>query len=214
MLSVILAALFALLIGSALSFLGYRLFLVFLPIIGFFAGLWLGVQGMSALFGDGFLVTTSGLVVGFILGLILAVLSYLFYFAGVIIVAAVIGYGLGASLMAAIGFDSGLIMALVGIGFALVVAVLTLALNLQKYVIIVLTALAGANAIVLSILLLINRVSLDEVAGAGNTVQPILQNSWFWAIAWLIVAIAGVVVQIRTNRTYTFEKATYVESWG
>ncbi|MCP4168850.1 MAG: hypothetical protein GY759_23540, partial [Chloroflexi bacterium] len=91
---------------------------------------------------------------------------------------------------------------------------LTLALNLQKYVIIVLTALAGANAIVLSILLLINRVSLDEVAGAGNAIQPVLQASWFWAIAWLIVAIAGVVVQIRTNRTYTFEKATYVESWG
>ena len=70
MLATITLALFAVLLGVAFCFAGYRFFLVMLPIWGFFAGFWLGAQTTVLLFGDGFLATTTGWVVGFVAGII------------------------------------------------------------------------------------------------------------------------------------------------
>jgi hypothetical protein len=213
-LSVLLAALFAFVIGLAFTFAGYRVFLVLLPIWGFFAGLWFGAEAIIVMFGGGFLATTTGLVFGFILGLLVGVFSYLFYMVGVAIVAAGLGASIGGGFMAALGFDPGLITAIVIVVTALVVALLVLAFNLQKYVVIALTAFAGTNAILLSILLVLGRVELQQISGAGNAIAPILQDSWFWLIAWLVVAAAGFVVQLRANRSYTFTRAELSEDWG
>lgn len=209
-----LVALFALLLGLAFCFAGYRFFLVLLPIWGFFAGFWLGAEATTLIFGGGFLASTTGLVIGFVVGLLGAVLSYLFYMVGVALVAAGFGGALGSGFMAALGFEPGFLMTAVVLSAAVMMVLLTLALNLQKYVIIALTAIGGANAIVLSVLLWLGRVSLDSLKVSGNAVGPILQDSWFWLIAWLVVAVAGLVVQIQTNRTYTFRREQYIEGWG
>ena len=214
MFQIILAALLALMLGAAFCFSGYRIFLVMLPIWGFFAGFWLGAEGTALIFGTGFLVTATGWVLGFILGLIGAVLSYLFYTVGVVIVAAGFGAALGTGLMAVIGFESGLLVAITGLVGAVVVAGLTLVFSLQKYVIIAITATGGANAMLLSGLLFFGRVSLQSLQTAGSSIKPILQDSWFWSIIWLILTVAGIVVQIRSNRTYTFSRDRYVEGWG
>jgi hypothetical protein len=210
----ILLALVAVLLGAAFCFVGYRFFLVMLPIWGFFGGLWIGAYAVTLIFGSGFLATVTGLVVGIVVGIIGAVLSYLFYMAGVIILAGAIGGALGAGLMGALGIDSGLLTAIVAIISALVAAGLTLLLNLQKYVIIVLSAIAGAALIVLSGMMLFGQVTLAELQGGANLLEPIFQGSWFWGLAWLVLAVVGLVVQIRTNRTYVFTKEEYVEGWG
>ena len=214
MLSVIIAGLLAILIGAAFCFLGYRLFLVLLPILGFFAGFWLGAETITLIFGTGFLATTTGIITGIIFGLILAVLSYFFYYAGVIIIAAIIGYALGSGLMMAIGFDAGLISALVGIITAVVVAGAAILFNLQKYVIILLTSFGGANAILLGILLFLGRVSLDSITTARDTIQPVMQDSWFWALAWVVIAAFGIYIQVRSTGAYEFDKSQYVSDWG
>ena len=208
------AALFAIVAGAAFIFWGYRLFLVLLPIWGFFAGLWFGAQAMTLLFGSSFLATTTGLFFGLILGLILAVLSYLFYFIGVAIVSAIAGYALGTGLMTGLGLSSGFLSALVGLAVAVIVVVLVLRFNVQKYVIIILTAIGGANAIILGFLIAFNRVELGSLLSAGDAIRPVLQSSWFWAIAWAALALVGIVMQIRTNRTYEFDDTRYVETWG
>ena len=176
MLATITLALFAVFLGAAILLAGYRFFLVMLPIWGFFGGLWLGAYVVTLIFGTGFLATTTGLVVGFVVGIVGAVLSYLFYMVGVLIIAGAFGGSLASGIMGALGFDPGLIMAIVSIVAALIAAGLTLLLNLQKLVLIVLTAMAGAVLVVL--------------------------------------AIVGVVVQIRANRTYVFTRDMYVEGWG
>jgi len=214
MLSVIIAGLLAILIGAAFCFLGYRLFLVLLPILGFFAGFWLGAEAITLLFGTGFLATTTGIITGIIFGLILAVLSYFFYYAAVIIIAAIIGYALGSGLMMAIGFDAGFISALVGIITAVVVAGVTILFNLQRYVIIILTSLGGANAILLGVLLILGRVSLDSITTARDAIQPVVQDSWFWALAWVVIAAFGIYIQVRAHGAYEFDKSQYVSDWG
>ncbi len=214
MFQVIVVAIMALLLGAALCFAGYRLFLVLLPIWGFFAGFWLGAEGVSLLFGGGFLATVTGWVVGFVIGLFGALFSYLFYIVGVAFIAAGFGAALGSGFMQAIGFDPGFIVATVAIISAIIMAGLVLLLNIQKYVITAITAIGGANAMILGVLLLLGRVPLDSVAGAGSTIKPILQDSWFWLIVWVVLAVLGFAAQLRVNRNYTFKRDDYVQGWG
>jgi hypothetical protein len=214
MLSTILLAIFALLLGAAFCFVGYRFFLVMLPIWGFFAGFWIGAQAIALLLGGGFLATTTGLIVGFVVGVIGAVLSYLFYMVGVLIIAGAIGGAIASGIMSALGFDSGLIIGIVAIISGLIAAGLTLILNLQKYVLILLTALGGAGLMVLSGMLIFGQVTIAQLQSGTNFLQPIFEGSWFWGLVWLALVVVGIVLQIRTNRTYVFTKETYVENWG
>ena len=213
MLATITLALFAVLLGAAFLLAGYRFFLVMLPIWGFFGGLWLGAYSVTLIFGTGFLATTTGLVVGFVVGVIGAVLSYLFYMAGVVIIAASFGGSLGSGVMSALGFDPGLITAIVTTISALVAVGLTLLLNLQKYVLIALTAIAGAVLVVLAGTLIFGQVTIADLQAGRNFIQPIFQGSWFWGLVGLVLAAVGIVIQIRANRTYVFTKEMYVEGW-
>jgi hypothetical protein len=213
MLATITLVLFAVLLGAAFLFAGYRFFLVMLPIWGFFGGFWIGAYGVTLIFGTGFLATTTGLVVGLVVGIFGALLSYLFYIVGVLVIAGAFGGALGSGIMSALGFDPGLILAIVTIVSALVAAGLTLLLNVQKYVIIVLMAMAGAALVVLAGTLLFGQVTVADLQAGGNFLRPIFQGSWFWALVWLVLAVAGVVVQVRANRTYVFTKEMYVEGW-
>ena len=212
--AVLLYALLALLLGAAFCFVGYRFFLVMLPIWGFFAGLWIGAYTVSAIFGTGLFATTTGLVVGIVAGIVGAILSYLFYIVGVAIVAAAIGGALGSGIMTAIGFDPGFLVTLVTIISAIIAVILTLLFSIQKYVIIALTAIAGADLLVISVLLLFGQVTVAAIQTSGNLIRPMVQASWFWALVWLALAVVGIVFQLRTNRTYDFTKETYVENWG
>ena len=89
-------AILALIIGLLALFAGYRLFLLLLPIWGFFAGFAIGAQATVLLFGGGFLATVTSWIVGFVVGLIFAVLSYLIYIVGVALLSAAFGYFLAA----------------------------------------------------------------------------------------------------------------------
>jgi len=209
----ILVALFALVLGGFFLLWGYRIFLVMLPIWGFFAGFWLGAQTTSLLFGAGFLATTTGWVVGFVAGLIFALLSYFFYLFGVALIAAAVGAALVSGFLGLFGLGTGLIGLVLALIGAVVLAGVTIIFNLQKYVIILITAIGGANALILSVLLLFGRVSIDDLSAAGSAIRPVLQDSWFWAVVWIALAVVGVVYQIRTNRTFIFEKEDHIEGW-
>ena len=214
MIATITLALFAVLLGAAILVAGYRFFLVMLPIWGFFGGLWLGAYAVTLIFGTGFLATTTGLVVGFVVGIITAVLSYLFYMVGVLVIAGALGGALGSGIMSALGFDPGLILAIVTIVCALIAAGLTLLFSLQKYVLIAFTAMTGAMLVVLAGMLAFGQVTVENLQAGGNAIQPIFEGSWFWGVVWLVLAVVGVVVQIRASRNYVFTRDMYVEGWG
>src|ERR1044072_76803 len=116
----------ALFFGSLLLLGGYRFFLFLLPVFGFFFGFGLGAQTVQALFGDAFLATVTGWIVGFGMAMLVAVMSYLFYFRAVALVAGALGSPVGVGLLQAIGLDFGFLVWLVGIVAAVVVAVAVL----------------------------------------------------------------------------------------
>jgi hypothetical protein len=203
MFQTILVALFALLLGLGLTFAGYRFFRFLIPFWGFFVGLSIGAQTVQALFGTGFLSTVTGWVVGFIVGLALALLAYFFYSLAIILLGASTGYWLGAGLMTAIGFDPGLISTLVGIAFAVIFALMMMVLNMPKIYAVVLTSAGGASALLAGVLLLFGQIPLDAL-GQG-ALSAVLFYSTFWLLIWLAVMAFGIVVQLRSSVTYMLQ---------
>jgi hypothetical protein len=195
--------LIGLLFGLVVVFGGYRLFMVLLPIWGFFFGFGLGAQTLQVLFGVGFMATITSWVVGFIVGAIFAVLSYLFYIVAVALLSGSAGYGLAVGLLTAIGLNFGLIVWLVGIVVGIIVAAAVLIFNIQKYAIIVITALGGTSAIILTLLGAFGNLTPAQMA--GSPVLVAIQNSIWWLLFFVVVAGAGIVAQIRANRAYEIE---------
>jgi hypothetical protein len=195
-------SLIAMLFGLAATFSGYRIFLVLLPIFGFVFGFGLGAQTLQVLFGEAFLATVTSWVVGFVVGAVFAVLSYLIFLVGVAIIAGALGYSLAVGLMGAIGFDLDLLVWVVGIVAAIVLAFVTLKYNIQKWVIIAFTAFGGAAVIIVSILGAFGK--LGPLDMAGNPAQQAIQDSVLWLIFFLVVGIAGAAVQVRSTMTYEF----------
>jgi len=210
---IIFISLIVFLLGLALLVYGYRIFLVLLPVWGFFAGFWLGADITSLVLGSGFLGSITGWVAGFVIGLIFAVSSYLFYGIAVAIQAAIIGYGIGSGLLAAL-LGTGLFAVLAGVVTAVLVLILTFAFNLQKYVVIVITSILGSNGALLSVLLLLGRITLQSLQSHGTSIIPLIRDSWLWLLLWLVLTGVGVWSQMRANRTYEFHREIYMEGWG
>jgi hypothetical protein len=203
------AGLIGILFGLALAFAGYRFFLILLPIWGFFFGLAFGAQTVQALFGQAFLATVTSWVVGFIVALVFAVLSYLFYFLAVAIIAGALGYAVTVGLVQAIGLPMGWLLWIIGVVVGIVLAIVTLRFNLQKWVIIIATAVLGAGAIIGTIALVGNPAAAQVLE---NPVRYVISTNWFLALLFVVIAVLGVVVQVRTARTYTLESYNRWES--
>jgi hypothetical protein len=211
----IILAIFALLFGGCLCFWGYRLFLVMLPIWSFFGGFWLGAKGVAILFGEGFLATATGLTTGLILGVILAIFSWQFYDLGVAVLGALMGAWLGSNVMKAIGFSSAnMLTLLVAFGCAIALGILTYVRHWQQFVVIVLSAIAGAYAIVAGFLLLNGRLTVDALQNSSNAMRSALGDSAIWLMVGLAIAIAGIVVQFRSYRRLVFVKEEFFQYWG
>jgi hypothetical protein len=197
--------LIALLFGTAVCFGGYRLFLFLLPIWGFFFGFGLGAQTVQLLFGQGFLATVTGWVVGFLAALLFAVLSYLFYAFAVAVIAGSLGYGLGVAIMGLFSANLTVLTWIVGIVLAVILIFVTFRFNLAKLVIIIATAVGGAAATIGTLAVGVQNVQLATFS--ENPVQVMLGGSFIWALLFILMAVAGIFWQIQINRS--FEVETY-----
>ena len=194
------ATMIGLLFGAIICFGGYRFFLILLPFWGFFFGFGLGAQTVQALLGDAFFATVTSWVVGFVLAVAFAVLSYLFYIVAVALIAGSLGYGLVVAIMGAIGFNFGVITWVLGIVVGVIFAWVTIRYNLAKYVIIIATALGGAGLAIGTLVLGVNGVS--TAAATADPIRTMLQGSPLLALVFIVMAAAGVYVQWVSGRRY------------
>lgn len=186
----------ALLFGMAITFGGYRLFMALLPIWGFVFGFGLGAQTLQVLFGYGFLSTVTSWIVGFIVGALFAVLSYLFYIFAVASLAGSVGYTLGVSTSVWLGLNLGFIPWLIGIILGTILIIVTLMFDLQKYMIVIGTSIIGAGILIGT--MMVGVVGMSLVRFTENPIQTLLQDSPIWTILFLLLAIGGIIVQLRT----------------
>jgi hypothetical protein len=192
-------ALIVVLVGLAMVLNGYRWFLIILPIAGFFFGFMIGAQAMTAVFGEAFLATITSWVVGFIVAIVFAVLSYFFYFIGIAIFIGSFGYALGYAIMGLFNAELTILTFLVALALGIIFAVLAFVLNIQKYLVIIATSFIGAGAIILGILA---AFGFPPEALGKNALALVLKDSVWWLIIFLALGITGTVLQIRRNRKW------------
>ena len=200
-LGTILAGGLLLFLGSLIAFGGYRLFLVLLPIYGFFFGLSFGAHSVQALFGDGFLSTTTSWVVGFFAGLIFALLSYLFWVFAVALVAGSLGYALVAGFFSLFGADLDVLVWILGVAVGIAFGIAAVVLNLQKAIVIVATALLGAYTIVGTFLFLFEPDATPASLAEGGA-KMIMDDHPLWFLIFAVVAAVGMIFQFQVNRSY------------
>jgi len=186
-------------IGLAFAFWGFRVFLVLLPIWGFFAGFILGANGVEYLLGDGFLATTMGWVVGFLLGLLFAVLSYLYYWVAVILLGGALGYQLTIGLLHWIGFDAdGIIAFGLAIAGGAIFAIGFFILQMPAVLVIVATAISGAGATLAGVAIGLGLVHWEDASGGIFGLHTQWDLGWIGIIAAIALAFAGAIYQTRS----------------
>ena len=202
--AVMCGGLIGLLFGLVLCFAGYRLFLVLLPIWGFFFGFTFGAQAIQALFGQAFLATVTSWVVGFIVAAIFAILAYLFYIFAVAVASFSLGYTATIGLLTALGLPllGGFIAWLIAVVVGVVLIFVVLRFNIQKWIIEFATAFLGAGAIVGVFVLLFGGPVAQIMQ---NPVKFVLDNSPLWLIVFLVLGAIGFVGQIRQNRAWELQ---------
>lgn len=204
-------AIIAALVGAAFCFGGFRFFLLLLPIWGFVVGFNVGVDAMTALFGDGTFATVTSWLVGFVLALLFAVFSYLYYYLAIALLGGSVGYVIGTSAWGLIGNEYGLVAFVIGLVCAVALAIAVLALNVPKYLVIVLSALGGAAAILAGWFILIGKIPSDNIH--WTQVGALILDNWLYLIAWGALVALGIVVQVASTAigpdSYQLSRGSY-----
>jgi hypothetical protein len=186
-------------IGLAWAFYGLKVFVILLPIWAFFFGLVAGAQWAAQLFGAdaGFFATTLSWIIGIVFGLILAVISFFWYYAAIVLLGGALGYMLGVGFFEWLGFGTGLIAFIVGLMLGALFAIGTFLLGVPAILVIVVSAISGATAAVNGLFILIGRIKPAEL---NEGIFGSLLNSAdgpIAVIAVIAVSVAAVLYQLR-----------------
>jgi hypothetical protein len=190
-------AIIALVIGAAFCFGGFRFFLVLLPLWGFVVGFGVGADVVTALFGDGAFATATSWAAGFVVAVVFAIASYLYYYLAIALMAGMAGYALGAAAWGLIGNEYGVIAFVIGIVVGAILAIVVLALNVPKYLVIVISGMAGAATILAGWFILIGTIPTESIH--WTEVGAAITDSWFYLIVWGVIAAAGMIAQVRST---------------
>ena len=207
----LLAGIILIVLGGFLALAGLRVFFIALPIMGFIAGMAGGLALMDHLFDNRFLSTTTGIIVGIVLGIVGAVISYMFWYISIVLGAAFVGASLGTGLMNAFNVDGRWVILIVAVIGAIILGLMTVLLDLPIYWVIVNTAFVGATILIAGVMLALNRIDRFELN--YGTVWAAIDESWFWVIAWVVVAAVGIGAQLSmiTQAALPQEKWTKLE---
>lgn len=211
MLGNILGAIVLGIIGIALLTNGYRWFRILLPFWAFFAGASFVTALVTGIFGQNIFSTAIACVPAVLLGLLFALLSFVWWSLAVLFWAGSVGAALFAGLLSALGVNAWLLLFLAGVIGAIVFITLAMRADLRRYLPIFLTACAGATMILTAILLLLGR-PVEEL-GWGTIYGPLssgASGSFLSILIWLVLAGVGMGIQsARNNRSLEVDLAQY-----
>src|SRR6476660_7146179 len=142
----IIVGLLAIGIGLAWAFYGLKLFTILLPLWALFFGLVAGAQWGTDVFGTGFFSTVLSWVIGLVFGIVLAAISFFWYYAAIVILGGAVGYALGVGFFDWLGLGTGVIVVIVGLILGAIFAIGTFLLGVPILLVMVFSAFGGAAA--------------------------------------------------------------------
>lgn len=182
-------------VGVTVAFSGLRVFFAMLPIVGMVTGFFLGATLITNWLGDGFMATATSWIVGLAVGVLFAVVAYMWWYAGALLAAGGSGALLLSGIFSLFGVNNGVVLAVVAIVGAVAFIFLALVLNLPIYVVLVNTAFLGAHLLIGGLLLIFNLVDRQDFD--WGVARAIAHENWFWWIIMVVVAIAGIFSQMQ-----------------
>jgi len=203
-------SLLSILVGTIFCFSGYKIFRIYLAVIGFIIG-FLGSNVILAFFD----IKPVNLVFSIIVGIIVAALFYLIYLIGIFLVTAITAYPIAIIILAKFGLHN--------YYFAVIFAILIgiLALVLQKPLIIFYTAIQGGFIISSAIFAFLGQKTFSgfSILFTTNNIQTILdklnQNllNANTNILYLTIflSLLGIITQFATNKNRKTETQTVSE---
>ena len=191
----IIVGIIAILIGAIFCFRGYFAMRIVIPIWGAFAGFMLGAGAVDAFDDSEFLTTVLGWVLGIFIGLLFAVIAYLYYEVAVVLAFGSIGFFLGAALMTAINIDWNWVIVLVGIAVGILFAIMAVVAELPMILLIVVTTISGALSITSGLMLLFGAIETED--WNSDAVIDRIDDDWWWWLLAFALAVIGMVSQMR-----------------
>ncbi len=203
------------LIGLGVCFFGLRYWFILLPVFGAVTGFFVGARVVQEVFGTGFLSTGVSWIIGIIVGLVFALLSWFVWYAGAIIMAGAVGASLFSGILHAIFPNPwGIMLFIVALIGAIIFAAIALFLNLPIYIVIVNSALGGAALAVAGVLVLLGNVVVEELStGAAVAVADEVRFQGagiLWYIVWIVLAILGMLFQVQSVSSVTLPEEKWV----
>lgn len=190
MLPPVLQAAFLLLGGLVMCFRGRALFKLLLPAMGFVVFGLAAVALARPYAANDLPILAAMAFVGGAIGAALMMAAYLY---GLFLVGAAFGAHLGALIAHRIGMDPGTAMLLAGILGGM------LAIAAERVLVILATSLWGAMFAITGVLMFAGRIAIIQLADPSALVA-LAQQAQAVPLAWLLLALVGLIVQTRTER--------------
>lgn len=191
----VVVGLLALGVGGVFCFRGYIALRLVIPLWGAFAGFVFGAGLVANLADEDLLATAVGWLVGLAFALLFGLLAYLYYEVSVVLAMGAIGFSLGTGFMVAIGVTWSWLIVLVGLGVGALLAVIAVVGDLPMVLLIILSATAGAVAMIGGAMLLTGTIGVNDFDVAATTER--IDDDWWWYALYVVAAISGVVLQLR-----------------
>lgn len=195
----ILFAFASLAVGVLCALLGARLAKTLLPLFGFFAGIMVGFTGVQAVFGTGVISTTMAVLVSFIVGLLLALLSYMFFDLAVSLLMGLVVANALAFLGIALGLrENGFIVLMLWIAGLVIGLKYAFSNPTTEAFLIYLTAFVGVAMILASVMLITGDITLATIQDKGLVVSTlnVVNQSFIWLLVWLGGSMVAAQVQV------------------
>jgi hypothetical protein len=202
----------AIVIGGVFCFWGYFAMRVVIPIWGFFAGFMLGAGATAWIDNSEFLSTVLGWILGFFIGLLFALIAYLFYEIAVVLAFAGIGFTFGSGLMTALNIDWNWFVILIGIAVGILFGIFAVVAQLPMAILVVFSTIAGALTMTAGLMLVFN--ALDTEDFSNDKVVDLIDDDWWWWVIAFALAAFGLVSQMKviTKMRWTARQA-WDNSW-
>ncbi len=187
----------AIALGLLLCFRGFAAMRWILALVGGFAGWQVGTWAATYIHVDPDFDTAlrwGAMVFSVIL---FGSLAYAFFVTGVLVAVGWLGYTTGGLLVERFGWTDWLATA-VPIAIAIGLIVLSLITKLPRLVLVLVTGVVGAASITVGILALVESISLTSLD--LSTAPGLLGYGLLWNLGFLVLAAAGVFVQLRTGK--------------
>lgn len=197
--------------GSLLCVRGCAAMRTAVPAAAAVGGFLLGAGIVHAGNGSTMLGTPLAWLIGTVGGVAVGTAAWLWFEVAVTVALCAIGFACTVAALAAFGLDWSWPTVSIGALVGSLIGLLCVVADLPTVLLAAVTALAGSATALTGLLLLGTSLSTADLASPDTTTR--IPDSAWWVAAWLLFAVVGVVLQLRTT-THDSLRDRFVDAGG